>query len=270
MDQEEEWITGLCHQTDQLLWHSYERTVGKASPETDCRIHFPLYRSKLDSRGKLDRRFSEQEARFAFAHVLASAAVPEAHRDIVFSVENPTNKAYSFSGAGKGWRSAATDLAIYRNAQDDVPFANIEFKAGGLSEKLKDKGHIEKDVAKLLAEPICFGVWFHLVRRAGSETLPGIIATLEQTFKKMWEIESGQDKSVLGKYTNSPIVEPKILIIHLCVIEQQYSWQRKVEICTDGWNDSISLPTKSNGKALPETDSFPGWTPNGMKVRKKS
>ena len=49
-----------------------------------------------------------------------------------FAVENPTYAEYTFTGAG---RSAATDLSIYGPMSGTRPVANVEFKAGGFSER---------------------------------------------------------------------------------------------------------------------------------------
>jgi hypothetical protein len=242
---DQEWLRGICRQTDDILWESFERCLGGTCDEHVGRVHFPLYRNG-------NRRFSEQEARFAFVHALESAQLPGALRDVGYAVENPTYEAYTFSGSG---RSAATDLAIYESAADLRPTVNIEFKSGGFSDGRQSIDAVAKDVAKLVAERVACGLWFHLVKNTDAMTLPRVSGLLQKAFDSVCEV-GGLKRWMVDE---SVTAAPKNLIVHLCVIEKRYSLQRQVTLGDGGLSASIALPRFPAGGRLPEAASLPGW-----------
>lgn len=187
---------------------------------------------------------SANRRRFAFVHALESAPLPGALRDVGYAVENPTYEAYTFSGSG---RSAATDLAIYESAADPRPTVNIEFKSGGFSDGRQSIDAVAKDVAKLLAERVACGVWFHLVKNTDAMTLPRVTGLLQKAFDSLCEA-GGLKRWMLDE---SVTLAPKSLIIHLCVIEKRYSLQRQLALGDGGLSAPIALPRFPAGGACP-------------------
>ncbi len=247
---DKEWLREICIRTDDILWESFERSCRDMRGEHFGRVHFPLYRSNNTSAD--DRRFSEQEARFAFAHAVESTPLSEAMNNVRYAVENPTYEAYTFSGSG---RSASTDLAIYGSATDRRPTVNVEFKSRGLSVGRKNVDSVEKDVAKLAAERVAYGVWFHLIKNTDATTLQQVTGLLQKAFGTLCA-EGGLKRWMRDE---SVTAAPKNIIFHLCVIEKRYSLHRQVTLGNGGLSQSIALERLPVGSDIPEVAFIPDW-----------
>lgn len=240
---DEEWLRGICRQTDDILWESFERCSGGGCDEHVGRVHFPLYRNG-------NRRFSEQEARFACVHAVESLESTADLAELGYAVENSTYEEYTFSGSG---RSASTDLALYAKCGDGRPMVNLEFKSGGFSEDRTSTDAIVKDVAKLVFEDVRFGVWFHLVKNIDAMTLARISTLLQKAFAEVCSDGGGK------RWAPRSAIRPKDLLMHRCVIEQHYSLQRRLTLSASGLSDAIVLPRFPAGGRLPEAASIPRW-----------
>ena len=169
----QEWLRDLCRRADEVLWQSYRFALGAAGAPWP-RVMFP-------QKGQV-RRVGEQEARFAFVAALLAEAGPEPW---AFAAEVPTRLSYRFAhrGAGEKAQRALTDLVLYRHGHDEPALA-VEFKSGGRSGKSEIDESIRKDVAKILAEQPD-ALWFHVVRGANSETLQGLLRTLDEAISRL-------------------------------------------------------------------------------------
>lgn len=114
-------------------------------------------------------RFSEQELRFTMTNLFDT----NNYLKLTYSVETPTEKDYSFKGAGR--RSASSDLTFYEN---NVKILNIEHKAHNPGQDT-----INKDIEKLVNEEY-LGAWCHIFRNENSGTLNSIFNKLKIAFKK--------------------------------------------------------------------------------------
>ena len=169
----QEWLRDLCRRADEVLWQSYRFAMGAAGAPWP-RVMFP-------QKGQV-RRVGEQEARFAFVAALLAEEGPEPW---AFAAEVPTRLSYRFAnrGAGEKAQRALTDLVLYRHGHDEPALA-VEFKAGGRSGRSEIDESIRKDVAKILAEQPD-ALWFHVVRSANSETLQGLLRTLDEAISRL-------------------------------------------------------------------------------------
>jgi len=199
----QDWLSGLCRRTDELLWDSYRFAMGAPGAPWP-RVMFP-------QKGQV-RRVSEQEARFAFVAALLAEPGPEPW---AFAAEVPTRLSYRFAHRGTGEKAhkALTDLALYRHGHDEPALA-VEFKSGGRSGRSELDESIRKDVAKILAEQPD-ALWFHVVRSANSETLSGLLRTLDEAISRLSSPARLSDYLAAGK-----MVEPraKQIAFHVCVL----------------------------------------------------
>jgi hypothetical protein len=113
----------------------------------------------------MNRRISEQEARFVYCSVLNNS-------EFFYSIETPTEREYRLSGKGK--RSASTDLSIYKYTNGFKKLVNVEFKAHNAR-----FNEIEKDIKKLVHEGIT-GNWFHLLVNVNSRTLKALFGKIKR------------------------------------------------------------------------------------------
>jgi hypothetical protein len=150
-------------------------------------------------------RVSEQEARFVFAESLASTPY-------LYSIETPTTEGYQLTGSRP--MSAQTDLTVYDH--DRQPLLNVEFKAKGYSTAAKSLFSLEKDIQKLLREPVP-GMWFHVLGAVDNATLTTLLAALA---KALFETSA--------KFKND--IRQTRLIFHLCVIKQRFSLHKHIVV----------------------------------------
>ena len=208
-------ISSTCRRADSLLWDAYARsTDSQPDASGEGRLVFPRYRDKR-------LRVSEQEARFAFVEALCQGPFR-------YSVETPTDKLYKFTG--KKCLSAQTDLAVH-DASGKCRICNVEFKEGGISPSNNSKiSAIYKDVQKLLSEPR-WGLWFHILERVNSETIPHFLNVIAQQIKK---VQNDCELSVGEK--------SKGLTLHVCVLKPSFSLQKDVPLSSiDISNDAKLL-----------------------------
>ncbi len=218
-------ISTVCKQTDNVLWNAFGRGNQKA-----CLPHlfFPQYRSK-------GLRVSEQEARFAFVEALSK-------NSLLYSVEAPTSKTYRFSGKSNKQQSAQTDLALYNFKGAYI--CRVEFKSQGYTTKRKDTFDIDKDIQKLLREPV-WGLWFHLLRSVDNSTLNGLFNVM--------------NSKILKVRKNFKDIETEGLTIHVCVLKHGFSLQKDIPL--DGTTD-LSVHLNVSRSELRSIDNLNGWTLN--------
>ena len=140
-------------------------------------------------------RISEQEFRFVMT-CLAEKWFPS---EITFSVEQPTEEDYSFSGLKA--QNAWTDLSFFYNEKQAL---NIEFKA-----RQPEQSVIDKDIEKLCREPI-HGAWCHIFKNENE----GTVKTLFNKFKKS-----------IPKYLISDKTKP--ISFHILILESKTLLSRK-------------------------------------------
>ena len=114
-------------------------------------------------------RVSEQELRFAMTSLFDT----NNYAKLTYTVETPTEKDYSFRGAGR--RSGSSDLSFY---EDNLRILNIEHKAHASSQE-----SIDKDIEKLVNEE-CHGAWCHIFKNEDSGTLESVFNKLKKALKK--------------------------------------------------------------------------------------
>ena len=114
-------------------------------------------------------RVSEQELRFAMTNLFDT----NNYAKLTYTVETPTEKDYSFRGAGR--RSGSSDLSFY---EDNLRILNIEHKAHNSSQV-----NFDKDIEKLVNEE-CHGAWCHILKNEDSGTLKSIFNKLKIALKK--------------------------------------------------------------------------------------
>ena len=199
----QEWLRDLCRRADEILWQSNRFAMGAAGAPWP-RVMFP-------QKGQV-RRVGEQEARFAF---VAALLAEEGAEPWAFAAEVPTRLSYRFAnrGAGEKAQRALTDLVLYRHGHDEPALA-VEFKSGGRSGRSEIDEGIRKDVAKILAEQPD-ALWFHVVRSANSETLQGLLRTLNEAISRLSSPFRLSDYLAAGK-----TIEPraKQIAFHICVL----------------------------------------------------
>jgi len=156
---------------------------------------FPLYR-------KGTARYSEQEARFLFCHLLHTLDLP-----YYYSVETPTDQTYQFTGDYP--LSAQSDVSLYGWSGNDLErMANVEFKA--LQPR---QNQIDKDISKLVSEPVP-GNWFHTLKNADSGTLSALFRKLTEAFARLPRIATARNASILFCF---------------CVIEKRWACIRQFQ-----------------------------------------
>lgn len=237
----EEALADWIGETDRRLWRAYDAAIGE--DETASGLTFPGT-GPFGSNGPDRPRVSEQEARFAFSSVLEDAARSDPR--VRYAVEVPTRVRYCFSRAAAPdvvpgvlasvGRSAQTDLAIYWGTRPPEATANVEFKAGGYSlgrssERPVLHADIAKDVSKLLAEEVPYGVWYHLLQRVDRRTLEGFSGVIEHALRKL--TADGGLACYLGSGSarvHGP--RPKQLVLHVCVLDprRRLSADRTVQV----------------------------------------
>jgi len=199
----QQWLEGLCHRADELLWGSYRFSLGEGE------VVWP--RVMLPLKGR-ERRAGEQEARFAF--VAALLADPAAD-DWAFASEVPTRLSYRFAQRGGDAKAqrGLTDLALYRRPHDEPALA-VDFKSGGRSGKSEIDEGIRKDVAKVLAEQPDV-LWFQVARDLNEATLQGLLRTLDAAISRLSNPFKLRDYLAPGK-----TVEPraKTIAVHVCIL----------------------------------------------------
>ena len=181
-------ILEVCVNADKILYAKFPTT--KSQVTNIGKLIYPKYRNNKP-------RVSEQEARFAFVEALLPTP-------FYYSVETPTSKKYSFSG--KASISAQTDLTIYDRQEKKI--CNVEFKAKGITSSAKNHLSIDKDVQKLLREPV-WGLWFHLFEAVDNSTINSFLHVFNEGVKEV--NRTFQDIAAPG------------LSIHICVIKQHFS-----------------------------------------------
>jgi hypothetical protein len=188
----------ICRRTDDALWASYRRrTRSPYEPSPRTRLVFPAYHGGREGR----LRASEQEARFVFVESMWGSP-------FLYSVDAPTRMLYKFKSSKE--RSGQSDLALYDRYERHV--LNVEFKCKGLSTEARLREGIARDVQKLLREPGP-AMWFHLLKRVSNSSLPKVTAMIREAFA-----------DVLDRFAAD--MEPKLLIFHMCVLDQAFSLHR--------------------------------------------
>lgn len=234
----------ICHATDDRLWDAYSLSIGsKSTSFCDSRLIFPVYSSRRD--GEL--RVSEQEARFAFAESISSTKY-------YYSVETPTREGYKLTGSRP--ISAQTDLTVY--ATNRQPILNVEFKAKGVSTSARNRFSIQKDVQKILREPID-GMWFHIIEAVNNSTIPKLFETISETVSE----------SVLEFQSK---IQKKRLIFHFCILKQQFSLHKHIEVVPSeimqiDFNRQFQFSYNVTRSALLEVRNSHGWHVNQQEQR---
>lgn len=183
---------------------------------------------------------SDQEAKQLFIDQLPDSP-------FLYSVETPTSGNYSFTG--KGERSAATDLTLYKDA--DGRYLNFEFKAHAFSPKRRKVAQITKDLKKLVLEPVN-GFWFHTLKAVSSKTIPHLWAVLRRELKDITTQAAGHFNA-------------KSLTIHCCVLREQFSVETTLAVepggCGARWLDDLNSPAYSVKKgSLVSIMDARGWS----------
>ena len=235
-------ISSACRRADRLLWDAYARSDEKSQTGVsgEGRLVFPRYRKKNGKKEEL--RVSEQEARFAFVEALCQGPFR-------YSVETPTDKLYKFTG--KKCLSAQTDLAVH-DASGRCRICNVEFKEGGISPSAKTKAPISKDVEKLLREPR-WGLWFHLLERVNSKTIPNFLCVMEKQIKKVQNDCKFKKESVEKKSQG--------LTLHVCVLQHGFSLQKDVTlpVSDDELKRELCVKLCVDSKKLTKVKNLNGW-----------
>lgn len=195
-------IDRICQATDDRLWNAYSRSVGKQADSLyDSGLIFPVYSGRQE--GKL--RISEQEARFAFTESISATSY-------LYSVETPTRVGYQLTGSRP--MSAQTDLTLYDHNRQ--PILNVEFKAKGASTSARSLFSIEKDIQKLLREPVP-GMWFHILEAVDNSTILKLFGAVA---KALFDITNNFQSDI----------QKTRIIFHCCVLRQRFSLHKPIEI----------------------------------------
>ncbi len=205
-------IDSICRATDDRLWDAYNRSTGtKSASPGNSRLIFPIYSGSRN--GEL--RVSEQEARFAFAESIAAT-------NHFYSIETPTKEGYQLTGSRP--ISAQTDLTVYDSKLK--PILNVEFKAKGASTSARSLFSIQKDLQKLLREPIP-GMWFHILEAVDNATISKLFGAIVKAVSE-----------TVVKFQSN--IQKKLLIFHFCILRQRFSLNRQVEIdLQKNWEDNL-------------------------------
>lgn len=186
----------VAQATDLMLWNAFRAAERNEPLAAGVRLLFPHYEKGV--------RVSEQEARFTFARALEDSS-------FLYSVETPTVELYRQKGATDS--RASFDLTVLDTSARAL--ANCEFKCGGASLLRKNRMHIAKDLEKLLRDP-GHGLWFHLLEAVDNSTLRNLLEVIRD------EIDA-----LVLKY---PSIEPKTIVLHICVLRQEFSVHRELLI----------------------------------------
>lgn len=184
-------LKDLNKEVCRRLWHmtSVNEAPGVLSPH----LIIPPYAATTGADEDVGAiRISEQEARFAYAEVLAASPY-------YYSVETPTRCKYTFSGQHERERSAQSDMSLY--LPDDsglTKIADVELKAGNPPDDT-----IAKDIEKLIregiepAEPRPLGNWFHLLAEADWSTFEVLFDKFRLSFEKNAAFAKGRVSIVM-------------------------------------------------------------------------
>ena len=200
----DQWLEWMCRRADLLLWESYSyalREPGAAWP----RLIFP-------EAGR-ERRVGAQEVREAVFGALHGQG---GHPWQAFATDVPSVLSYRdpHAGASSSARPALIDLAVYSRDNHYTPWTSIVCKAGGWRGTSGRDVSIRKHLAVLLAED-SHAVWFHVLRSASSETLQGLLRTLDAAVTEL------SDPKVLREYLAEDVPPepwPKRIAFHICVL----------------------------------------------------
>lgn len=108
--------------------------------------------------------------------------------------------------------SAKTDLTIYD--QNREPILNVEFKAKGHSTLKHNLLPIEKDLQKLMREPIT-GMWFHIFETVNNLHILNLFDTITEALHKN-----------IQNFKND--IKRTRLIFHLSILRQGFSLHKQV------------------------------------------
>jgi len=189
----------IIEASDRALWESYAASVGNVWTGNNVQIRFPRYRSG-------DIRVSEQEARFIVTGLLATSS-------LIYSVESPTSTQYQFTGACGV--SGQTDVTV--RAATGEGMWNMEFKAHGFSEERSKKLSIQKDIEKLLCEPLP-AYWFHTFEGVDNSTL-----------LSAWRAFVADVREVAQRLPAEHQISNAI-VFHACILRHRFSIERKIFI----------------------------------------
>ena len=190
--------------TDRILWASYLASAGTIQPTTGIQIRFPRTRN-----GEI--RVSEQEARFVLTGQLARS-------QMLYSVETPTTMTYQFTG--DSGLSGQTDVTVYDPSGEGM--WNMEFKAHGFSEERVNKMSTQKDIEKLLREPLP-AYWFHTFDGVDNSTLAIV-----------WRAFLADIHEVVQRLSLDQLIQ-KSFVFHACVVRQRFSIEQRIWIDPSGW-----------------------------------
>lgn len=195
-------IDRICYATDDRLWNAYSQSVEEQSDSLyDSNLIFPVYSGRQDDA----IRISEQEARFAFAESISGTSY-------LYSVETPTREGYQLTGSKP--MSAQTDITLYDRTRQ--PILNVEFKAKGASTSARSSFSIEKDIQKLLREPVP-GMWFHILESIDNHTI-----------RKLFDVIAQCLFDTTNKFQGN--IRKTHLIFHCCVLRHRFSLHKCIEI----------------------------------------
>jgi hypothetical protein len=184
-------LKDLNKEVCRRLWHM--TSVGEAPGVLSPHLIIPPYTTTTGgTAGAGASRISEQEARFAYAEVLAGSPY-------YYSVETPTICKYSFSGQHERERSAQSDMSLYLPVDSALTkIADVELKAGNPPDDA-----IVKDIEKLIregiepAEPRPLGNWFHLLAEADWSTFEVLFERFQRSFGSNGKFATGRVSIVM-------------------------------------------------------------------------
>jgi len=162
----------------------------------------------------------------------------------MYSVEAPTTKLYQFTG--KKSLSAQTDLAIHD--ENGNRFCNVEFKAKGVSPSAQNHFPINKDLQKLLREPV-WGLWFHLLESTNNSTINDLLSVMAEQICE-------------GRRGFGEDVESPGLTLHICVLRHGFSIHKDILLPIDGTEQlkkHLNVDLKVSRSELLDTPDMNGW-----------
>ena len=194
----------VARSVDTLLWHTYHACLEHDTKRLPSALYF-VNRSE-SRKGVPQLRVSEQEARFAFVREL------ENNCRLLYAVERPTERLYCQSGESS--TKASFDLGIFDQSGELA--ANVEFKAGGISDRARSTARISKDLEKLLLDPGP-AVWFHILEAVDNSTLGNLLKVIAM---------------IAASICSGNTVDDKSFLLHFTVLRQRFSIQRVVQTRT--------------------------------------
>ena len=219
----EKKIKGWCIEVGENLIDLYDKGYTCSSS-----LQFPYKRKKY--KGKKVKRVSEQEARFAFAHVLSNK------EGYYYAIEVPTKNRYSdfssepkvYIGDKEGGRSGNIDMSILepsalleafkqkemKEEEPIVTIANIEFKKG----QPKDSS-IKKDLLKLLFEESKIGVFYHVLEHTRRNTINSFLKKFNKSLKEVRQ--------------STPCQSSNLILLFIVVLENEKQKSRSISIFFD-------------------------------------